>query len=116
MRIILIANGFHFLHVGFTDVLVATLVEDDAWIIPVINDGIAHYGLALLPSCAVHVCFRIAGGHGLHETYAVAAFNVLLPWSDVHPADEVAIAFDHEAIAVIAEPGGNGKANRRPFV
>ena len=95
MRVVLVTDGFHLQHVLATDALVTTLVEEDAGVVAVVDDGIAHEGCALLPACALNILLGISGGHGLRQSYAVTTLNVLFPRRHVHPAHHVAAAFHH---------------------
>ena len=95
MRVVLVTYGFHLQHVFATDALVATLVEEDAGVVAVVDDGIAHQGSALLPAGALDVLLGIAGGHGLRQSYAVTTLNVLFPRRHMHPTHHVAAAFHH---------------------
>ena len=85
MGVVLVADGFQLQHVLTADALVAAFVEDDARVVAVVDDGIAHQAGALRPAGALHVLLSVASGHGLEQAYAVAALNVLLPRRYVHP-------------------------------
>ena len=47
---------------------------------------------------------------------AVGGVSILARWSDVHPADDVAAALDHQVIGEVAEPGRQIDAQGRPLV
>src|SRR5690606_31164914 len=116
VRVVLVAYGLHFTHVFLRDRLVSAFVEHDAWAITVVDNGIAHEVFALLPTCPFHVALGIAGRHCLQQPHTVARLDILLPRGDVHPSHQVGIAFDHEAVAEIAEPRRNRHPYRRPLV
>ena len=116
MRIKFVADGFHLQHVLAADALVATLVEQNAGIVTVVDDGIAHQVLALLPPRSFNVLLGITGRHGLNQSDTVARLDVLLPGRDVHPSDQVAVRLHHQSVGVVAEPGRNGKSHTRPLV
>ena len=100
----------------FADAGVAALVKQDARAVAVVDHRIAHGRQALLPALAGHVGFRIAGGHGVHHAEPVERFNVLLPRRDVHPANQVGVAVERQAVAVVAQPNRYRHAERRPLV
>ena len=114
--IVLVAHGLHLGHVRLADALVAALVEEDAGVVAVVDDGVAHDLDALLPAAAVDVALGVAGGHGLHQADAVAGFDVLLRRRDVHPAHQVGVALDHQAVAEVAEPRRHVDADGGPLV
>ena len=116
VRIILITQGFHLQHVLTTDGLVAAFIENDARIVTIVNNGIAHQLDTLFPLAALAVFLRIAGRHGLHQAHAVARLDVLLPGRDVHPAHQIGVAFHHQAVTIVAQPSRNAHAHARPFV
>ena len=116
VRVVHIANVFHFHHVLFADRFVSAFVENNARIIPVINNGIAHQFGALSPSAIVYISFSITGRHCLHQTYAVARFYILFPGCYVHPADKISVAFHHHIVGIIAHPGRNRHTDSGPFV
>ena len=64
MRVVPVAQGLHLQHVLTADGLIATLVEKDARIVAVIDDGVAHQLHALLPltSFAVFLGVAFVGG------------------------------------------------------
>ena len=114
--IVLVAQRLHLEHVLTADALVATLVEQDAGIVTVVDDGIAHQVLALLPPRSFNVLLGITGGHGLNQSDTVARLDVLLPGCDVHPSDQIAVRLHHQSVGIVAEPGRNGKSHARPLV
>ena len=114
--VILVAYGFHLQHVLAADGFVTRFVEQDTRIVTIVDDGIAHQFGALFPLASFPVFLRVAGGHGLDKAYTVARFHILLPGSDVHPAYQIGITLYHQAIAVIAQPGGNGDTQSGPLV
>ena len=116
IRIILVTNGFHLQHVFTTDALVATLIEDDRRIIAIIDDGITHQVGTLLPARALHIFLCITGRHSLQQSYPVARLYILLPWSDVHPAYQIASRLYHQVVGVVAKPRRNGESHSRPLV
>ncbi|MPN07977.1 hypothetical protein SDC9_155253 [bioreactor metagenome] len=63
--IILIANGDHLRHMLLADRFVAALVENDAGVVPVVNDCIPHQLHPLLPSATLYVSFCITSRHSL---------------------------------------------------
>ena len=98
MGVVLVANYLHLGHVLLADLVVATLVEDNGRVVAVIDDGIAHDLLALFPATVVDILLSIAGRHGLDESQAVERLNILLHRRDMHPAEEVTIALQHQAV------------------
>ena len=78
-----------------TDAFVATFIEQNRGVVTVVNDSVAHQSRALLPAGTLHILLGITGRHGLWQSYTVAAFDVLLPWCDVHPAHHVRAALHH---------------------
>ena len=114
--VILVANGFHFLHVLFRDTEVATLVKDDTRIIPIVNNCISHQLGALLPAGTVDIFLCITGRHRLEQAHTVARLNVLFPGTDVHPAYHIAARLHHQRIRVVAQPGWNTDTHAGPFV
>ena len=116
MRVILITNSFHFQHVFLADGFIATFIENDTRIVTVIDNGIAHQFGTLFPLASLAVLFRITGRHGLDQTYTVARFDVLFPWTDVHPTNQIGIAFHHHTVAIVAQPGRYTHAHSRPLV
>ena len=116
MRVILITNSFHFQHVFLADGFIATFIENDTRIVTVIDNGIAHQFGTLFPLASLAVLFRITGRHGLNQTYTVARFDVLFPWTDVHPTNQIGIAFYHHTVAIVAQPGRYTHAHSRPLV
>ena len=87
MRIKLIPQGFHLLHVRLADRFVAAFVENYAGIVSVIDDRVAHQLNTLFPAPPRNVLLRIACGHRFHQADAVARLHILLPGCHVHPAD-----------------------------
>ena len=65
VRVVLVANLFQFKHMLSRDTLVATFIKQDGRVVAVVDNGIAHHGLALLPTGTFHVFLSIAGGHCL---------------------------------------------------
>ena len=116
MGVILVAYGLQFEHVFARDALVSSLIEEDGWIVAVVDDGIAHQFHALIPSRSGHVLFGIAGWHGLYQSHSVARFHILFPGRYVHPAHQVGSRFHHQGIAVVAQPCGYGETHARPLV
>ena len=116
VRVVSVAQGFHFNHVFARNGLVAAFVEEDAGIVAVVDDGIAHQLRALFPLTSLAVFLGVARGHGLNQPHAVARFDVLFPRRHVHPAHEVGVALDHQPVAVIAQPCRNTHADGGPFV
>ena len=116
VRVELVANALHFKHVFAADALVATFVEDNGRIIPIIDDGVAHQFRTLVPTGTFHVLLSITGRHGLDQAHTVARLDVLLPRRHVHPAHEVSTRFHHQGIAVVAKPGRDRDAYARPLV
>ena len=116
MRVVLVADDLHLGHVLFRNLVVATLVEDDGWVVAVIDDGIAHHLLTLFPATVVDILLSIAGRHGLDESQAVERLNVLFHRGDVHPAEEVTVALQHQAVRVVAHPRRNRDSYGRPLV
>src|SRR5436190_24032048 len=104
MRVIFVANGLHIPHVRFTYTFIAALIKYNAWVIAVVDDSIPHQCFSLFPSYPGYVSFRITGLHRLHQADPVERFNILFPGSDVHPTNEITIAFYYHSIAVITEP------------
>ena len=96
--------------------VVTTLIEKDGGIVAVIDNGIAHQFGALSPAAVFHVLLRVAGRHGLNEAQTVERLHVLLHRRDVHPAEEVAVALQNQAVRVVAHPCRNGDAYGRPLV
>ena len=116
MRVVLVTYGFHLQHVFAANALVTTLVEEDAGVVAVVDDGIAHEGCALLPACALDVLLGIAGGHGLRKADTVTRLHILFPRRHVHPAHHVATAFHHQGIAIVTQPRRNTQSHTRPLV
>ena len=87
VRIEFVTYSLHLDHVLQSDGFVATFIKQDTGIITVVNDSIAHQFCPLFPLTTSAIFFRITGGHRLNESDTVARFHVLLPGSDVHPAD-----------------------------
>ena len=114
--VVLVADGLQLEHVLAADALIASLVEDDAGVVAVVDDGIAHQLHALLPTGALHIFFGIAGRHGLEKSHAVARFHILLPGGDMHPANQIAARLYHQSVAVVAEPGRHAQSHARPLV
>ena len=116
MRVIFIAYRFHLYHVFPTDRLISTFVKQDTRIVTIINDGITHQFSPLSPLASFTVFFCITGLHCLDQPYAVTRFNVLFPWSDMHPANQVGIIFHHQSIAIVTQPCRNAHSYSRPFI
>ena len=116
IRVEQVANLLHFEHVFAADALVATFVEDDGRIIPVIDNGVAHQLGTLMPTCSLHILLGITSRHGLDETDTVARLDVLLPRRHVHPTYKIAARLHHQGIAIVAEPGRHRDAHTRPLV
>ena len=93
VRVELVTQGRHPALVFFAHALVAGFVKDDAGIVAVVNDGVAHGLDALFPTPPVHVFFGIAGGHRFQKAHTVTRFHVLFPGRYVHPTHEVSVAF-----------------------
>ena len=72
------------------DALIAALIKQNAGVVAVIDDGIAHQLYALFPLAPRGIVLGIARRHSLYEAYPVARLHILLPRSDVHPAHKVA--------------------------
>ena len=70
--VVLVAQGLHLDHVFAADALVSAFIEDDAGVVAIVDDGIAHQLHALLPSRAFHIFLGVAGRHRLHQSHAVA--------------------------------------------
>ena len=96
--VVLVAYLLHLHHVFARDALVAALVEDDAGVVAVVDDGVAHQLGALCPTRTLHVFLSIAGRHGLQEAHAVARLDVLFPRRDVHPAHQIAVRLHHQSV------------------
>ena len=116
MRVVRVANLLHLQHVLTADALVATLIEQDAGIVAVVDDGITHQLRALRPARPLHILLGITSRHSLRQSHTVARLDVLLPRGDVHPAHHVAPRLNHQAVRVVAKPGRYRQANARPFV
>src|SRR6185503_7559232 len=69
--IVAVAYGLHLGHVLLADALVAGLVHDDAGVVAVVDDGVAHQLQALGPGAALRVALGIARRHHLHQAHAV---------------------------------------------
>ena len=95
--VVLVAYLLHLHHVFARDTLVAALVEHDAGIVAVVDDGVAHQFRALCPS-------------------RVARFNVLFPRRDMHPAHQIAVRLHHQAVREVAQPRRNAQSDARPLV
>ena len=89
--VVSIANLLHLNHMFATDALVAALIEQDGWVVAVVDDGIAHQGCTLLPAWTLHIFLGIASGHCLNQTHTVARLDILFPRGYVHPAHQVAV-------------------------
>ena len=72
VRIVLVAESFHLGHVSFGNGFVAGFVKNDARVIAVVDDRVAHQLNALLPPAAIDILFRIARRHRFHQADAVA--------------------------------------------
>ena len=116
LRVILVANLLHLEHVVLRDAVVAALVEDNAWVIPIIYNSIAHELRALLPTGTVHIFLGVTGRHGLDKSHAVARLDVLLPGAHVHPAHQIAAALHGQVVAIVTEPCGNADTHAGPLV
>lgn len=79
VRVITVAYGLHGIHVFGTDAEVARFIKQDGWIVAVIDYGIAHHLLALLPLTPLTVFLGVARRHSLDETDAVTRLDILLP-------------------------------------
>ena len=111
-----ITDTFHLNHVLATDRLIAAFVKQNARIITVINNSVAHQFRTLFPLASLTVFLRITGRHGLNETDTVARLHILFPGSDMHPADKIRVTLYHETIGIVAQPCRNGKPHCRPFI
>ena len=116
VRVITVAYGLHRIHVFGTDAEVARLIKQYGGIVTVIDYGIAHHLLALLPLTPLTVFLGVARRHSLDETYAVTRLDILLPRGDMHPAYKVAARLDHESVGIITEPRRHGEPDGRPLV
>ena len=114
--IVLVANGLEFEHVIAGNGLVAALVEEDAGIVAIVDDGIAHEFYTLLPATTLDVFLGIARRHRLDESHAVARLDSLLPRRDVHPAHEVASRLHLQPIGIVAEPRRHTHTHTGPLV
>ena len=99
VRIVLIAHFLHLSHVIFADALVAALIEKNAGVVAVVDDGVAHQLDPLIPLPAFGIAFGIARRHRFDQAHAVARFDILLPRRDVHPANQVRIPIHHQFVA-----------------
>ena len=116
IRVIRIADSLHLKHVLSADALIAALVEEYRGIVTVVDDGIAHECLALLPTRSRHILFGITSWHSLNQSDTVTALDVLLPRGNVHPTHNVAPRFHHQIVRIVAEPGRHGEAHARPLI
>ena len=116
VRVELVADGFHLQHVLAAHALVTALVEDDARVVAVVDDGFLHQFQALFPSAVEDIFLCITCWHRLNQSHTVAALDVLFPRADVHPANQVTARFYHQFVAVVAQPGRNAHAHARPLV
>ena len=116
IRVIRIADSLHLKHVLSADALIAALVEENRGIVTVVDNGIAHECLALLPTRSRHILFGITSWHSLNQSDTVTALDILFPRGDVHPAHDVAPRFHHQVIGIVAEPGRHGETHARPLI
>ena len=100
----------------FDDALVAGLVEEDRWVVAVVDDTVTHELDACLPLATLGIAFCVTRAHRDEEADAVSGFHVLLAGSDVHPADEVGVIGDHEAVGEVGNPGWDIGAECGPLV
>ena len=111
-----VADLFQFEHVLTRDALVAALIEQNAGIVAVVDDGVAHQFLTLCPARTRHILLGIPGRHGLDQSHTVARLDVLFPWCDMHPAYQITARFHHQVIAIVAQPGRHRDAYTGPLV
>src|ERR1035437_8006472 len=71
MWIVLVAHRLHLGNVSFRDPVIPALIKNDAGIVAVIDDGIAHQFNPQFPMTAVGVPLCIAGRHGFDEADSV---------------------------------------------
>ena len=116
MGVIHVTQLFHLQHVFSADTLVATLIEEDARVVAIVDNGVAHQRRALCPPCPLHVFLGVTGRHGLYESHAVARLHILFPRCDMHPAHEVATRLDNETVAIVTHPCRHADAHGRPLV
>ena len=114
--VVLVADGDELFHVLSRDALVATLIEENARVVAVVDDGVAHQFRPLAPVASSHVFLSIACWHGLDKSHAVARLHILLARGDMHPSDEVPSRLDHEIVGVVRHPSRNVDSHCRPFV
>ncbi len=72
VRVVLVAYCFQFEHMFTAYRFVAAFIEDDAWVVAVVDDCIAHHLRALTPAFAFHIFLAVACRHCLHQSHSVA--------------------------------------------
>ena len=92
VRVPLLAEIHHLLHVGGGDAVIAGFPHEDAGAVAVVDDGVAHDFHALLPLAAFNVLLLVAGGADLDDAEFVAGGHILTLGGDVHPTHVVAVA------------------------
>ena len=98
------------------DDIIASFIEDDRRIVPVVYDSIAHEFQTLLPPPSRDIFLGIAGRHSLYKSQTVEGTHILLRGRNMHPPEEIAVTLQHEAIGVVAHPRRNRNAHSRPLV
>ena len=86
------------------DTLVATLIEEDTWIVAIVDDSITHQQRTLFPSSAFYIFLCIASRHSLDKTHTVATLYILLPRCNVHPSNQVTSRLHLQIVAIVAQP------------
>src|SRR5574344_3069049 len=64
----------------------------------VIYNSVTHEGYTLIPSLPLDVAFSVTGRHRFYQSYAVATFDILFPWGDMHPSYHIATTFNFQIV------------------
>ena len=95
---------------------VARLPKEDAGVVAVVDDRVAHDFQALIPLAPNGIALFIARRANLYDAVAGHRVRVHLLRRDVHPADIVAMAGADEAGVIVVHPVRISLAQALPLV
>jgi hypothetical protein len=116
LRIPLLAQGHHLLHVLHRDHRVAGLTEKNAGTVSEINYCVAHDFRALLPLASHRVALLVAGGADLDDSIRSARVGIHSLRRYVHQPDVVGAVVAYHLRLEIVQPVGICASQTGPFV
>ena len=116
MRIQLLSHCHHLSHLFGCHDSVASLPEENTWVITIEDHCSTHYFNTLVPLTTSHQTFLVACRTNLNNSKSVTCLNINLLWCDVHPANIVGIALTQHPECEVVHPVGVSATQARPVV